>query len=183
MQCAGQQPNQTGCWFSLPNKRQKHVTMVRPYPTRDTPTTTESFGFYNLITLPNNRQAFVPKTKTKIQSTSTIHNPYIYIGRNKLLKTQKWAKYLGMCRLDERAKSTSFDVRPMLGEIPFLRCPGGSRPVLWSRRERNRATVREGVGRSRESRPRGILGIRVLHFFTSQVNFRDFDFFLRLTMK
>lgn len=43
--------------------------------------------------------------------------------------------------------------------------------------------VREGVGRSRESRPRGILGIRVLHFFTSQVNFRDFDFFLRLTMK
>ena len=43
--------------------------------------------------------------------------------------------------------------------------------------------VREGVGRSRESRPRGILGIRVLHFFTSQVHFRDFDFFLRLTMK
>jgi hypothetical protein len=30
---------------------------------------------------------------------------------------------------------------------------------------------------------RGILGIRVLHFFTSQVHFRDFDFFLRLTMK
>jgi hypothetical protein len=78
MQCAGQQPNQTGCWFSLPNKRQKHVTMVRPYPTRDTPTTTESFGFYNLTTLPNNRQAFVPKTKTKIQPTITIHNPYIY---------------------------------------------------------------------------------------------------------
>jgi hypothetical protein len=33
MQCAGQQPNQTGFWFSLPNKRQKHVMMVRPYPT------------------------------------------------------------------------------------------------------------------------------------------------------
>jgi len=116
----------------------------------------EAINFYNLITLPNNRQAFVPKTKTKIESTSTIHNPYIYIGRNKLLKTQKWAKYLGMCRLDERAKSTSFDVRPRLGEIPFLRCPGGSRPVLWSRRERNRATVwesgRESAGRERVGR-------------------------------
>jgi hypothetical protein len=40
--------------------------------------------------------------------------------------------------------------------------------------------VREGVGRSRESRPRGILGIRVLHFFTSQVHFRDFDFFSQI---
>jgi hypothetical protein len=62
----------------LPNKRQKHVTMVRPYPTRDTPPTTESFSFYNLITLPNNRQVVVPKTKTKIQPKITIHNPYIY---------------------------------------------------------------------------------------------------------
>jgi hypothetical protein len=42
------------------------------------PTTTESFSFYNPITLPNNQQAFVPKTKTKIQPTITIHNPYIY---------------------------------------------------------------------------------------------------------
>jgi hypothetical protein len=41
------------------------------------PTTTESFSFYNFITLPNNQQAFVPKTKTKIQPTITIHNPYI----------------------------------------------------------------------------------------------------------
>jgi hypothetical protein len=94
-----------------------------------------------------------PKQRFNRQAQYTIH---IYIERNKLLKTQKWAKYLGMCRLDERAKSTSFDVRPRLGEIPFLRCPGGSRPVLWSRRERNRATVwesgRESAGRERVGR-------------------------------
>jgi len=29
------------------------------------PTTTESSDFYNHITLPNNRQAFVPKTKQR----------------------------------------------------------------------------------------------------------------------
>jgi hypothetical protein len=138
MQCAGQQPNQTGCWLSLPNKRQKHVMMVRPYPTWDTPTTTESFGFYNLITLPNNRQAFVPKTKTKIQPTITIHNPYIY-----------------------STKQTSINTN-------FYKHKNGQ----------NTSECADLMSRSR-----GVLGIRVLRFFTSQVHFKDFDFFLRLTMK
>jgi len=91
-----------------------------------------------------------PKQRFNRQSQYTIH---IYIARNKLLKTQKWANYLGMCRLDERAKSTVFDVRPRLGEIPLLRRPGGSRPVQWSRRERNRARVRES-GRESAGRER-----------------------------
>lgn len=111
------------------------------------PITTESFGFCNLITLPNNGQAFVPKTQTKIQPTITIHNP-LYIAQNKLLKTHKWAKYLGMCRLDERAKSPFFYVRLRLGDTSAKRLQVTEhRPVLWSRRERNRTRVREGVGR------------------------------------
>jgi hypothetical protein len=95
----------------------------------------------------------IPKQRFNRQSQYTI---YIYIARNKILKTQKWAKYLGMCRLDEQAKSTVFDVRPRLGETPLLRRPRGSRPVQWSRRERNRARVRESeresAGRERVGR-------------------------------
>jgi len=34
------------------------------------------FRFLNLITLPNNQQAFVPKTKIKIQPTITIIHIY-----------------------------------------------------------------------------------------------------------
>jgi len=61
MQCAGQQPNQTGCWFSLPKTRDDGQALPNFFP----PTTTESSDFYNHITLPNNRQAFVPKTKQR----------------------------------------------------------------------------------------------------------------------
>jgi len=95
MQCAGQQPNQTGCWFSLPNKRQKHAMMVGPYPT-----------FFH----PQQLTSICSKNQNK-DSTDNHNTQSIYIAQNKLLKTQKWAKYLGMCRLDERAKSP-FLLRP-----------------------------------------------------------------------
>jgi hypothetical protein len=185
MQCVRQQPNQTGCWFSLPKKRQKHVTMVRPYPTRDTPTTTKSFGFYNLITLPNNWQAFVPKTKTKIQPTITIHNPYIYSTKQTSINTKMgkiprnvptwWASEIHFLRRPAEVRwnpLSSMSGRESAGSVESTR-----------EKSSESSGVQEGVGRSRESRSRGILVIRVLHLFPSQVHFRDFDFFLRLTMK
>jgi hypothetical protein len=132
MQCAGQQPNQTGCWFSFPNKRQKHLMMVRPCPT-----------FFH----PQQPTSICSKNQNK-DSTDNHNTQSIYIAQNKLLKTQKRAKYLGMCRLDERTKSPFFYVRPRLSDTSAKRPQVTEhRPVLWSRRERNRTRVREGVGR------------------------------------
>jgi len=136
MQCAGQQPNQTGCWFSLPNKRQKHMMIVRPYPTffHQQQPKVSVFIISSLCPTTNKHLFQKPKQKFNRQSQSQS----IYIAQNKVLKTQKWAKYLGMCRLDERVKSPFFYVRPRLGDTLGKRPQVTEhRPVLWSRLERN----------------------------------------------
>jgi hypothetical protein len=72
MQCAGQRPNQIGFWFSLPSKQQKQRDDGQALPNFIPPITTESFGFYNLITMPNNRQAFFFKNQNK--NSTNNHN-------------------------------------------------------------------------------------------------------------
>jgi hypothetical protein len=53
-----------------------------------------------------------------------------------------------MCQLDEQAKSLFFYVRPRLGDTSAKRPQVTEhRPVLWTRREKNRTRVWEGVGR------------------------------------
>jgi len=98
----GQQPNQTAIKCTTTDKHlfqkpteDKHVMMVRPYPT-----------FFH----PQQPTNIFSKNQNK-DSTDNRNAQSIYIAQNKLLKTQKWAKYLGMCRLDERAKSP-FLLRP-----------------------------------------------------------------------
>jgi hypothetical protein len=66
-------------------------------------TTTESFGFYNLITLPNNQQPTSISSKKENKDSTDNHNIQpIYIAQNKLQispqknKNNAAAKYLRM---------------------------------------------------------------------------------------
>jgi hypothetical protein len=98
MQCAGQQPNETGCWFSLPNKRKKHVMIVKPYPTFFQPKQSKVSFFITSSLFPTTDKHLFQKPKQRFNRQSQ----YTAQTSNKSSKKQKWAKYLGMCRFDER---------------------------------------------------------------------------------
>jgi hypothetical protein len=96
MQCAGQKLNQTGCWFSLPNKRQKHVMMVKPYPTLYHPQQLKVSVFITSSLCPTTDKHLSQKPKQRFnqQSQYTTHIYSTKQTSNKSSKKQKWAKYV-----------------------------------------------------------------------------------------
>jgi len=100
MQCAGQQANQTGCWFSLPKKRQKHMMMVRLYPTFFHLQQPKVLVFITSSLCPTiDKHLFQkPKQRFNRQSQYTTHIYSTKQTSNKSSKKQKWAKYLEMSR-------------------------------------------------------------------------------------
>jgi hypothetical protein len=132
--------------------------MVKPYPTFFHPQQPKVSVFITSSLCPTTNK-HCSKNQKKKDSTDNHNTQPIYIAQNKLLtsslKKQKWAKYLGektashgaptgrFCGVDGRefGRESANSVEST-GE-KSSESPGGSRPVLWSRQERNL----EGVGR------------------------------------
>jgi hypothetical protein len=114
MQCARQQPNRTGFWFPLPNKRQKHVMMVKPYPTLYHLQQPKVSVFITSSLCPTTNEHLFQKRKKRFnrQSQYTTHIYSTKQTSNKSSKKQNGAaaKYFGM--LSKWAD--------LMSEIPFL---------------------------------------------------------------
>jgi hypothetical protein len=139
MQCAGQQPNQIGCRFSLPKKRQKHVIMVKPYPIFFHPQQSKVSVFItsSLCSTTDKHLFQICQQRFNRQSQYTTH---IYSTKQTSNKSSK--KKIGQNTLARRPQVTEH--RPAGSMESKGESSGGSWPILWSQRSE---IWRESVGR------------------------------------